>query len=610
MLSGGGVYADTTKLTTCAKQIIKMARQEVSEIEACPDCYAHARNLPRPVPAWFTEPCRHPHPLVWAKLKGFPFWPAKAMPRLNAQGFVDVRFFGQHDRAWVPVKDLYLYSKEPPTALPKKRKHELDNCVDEVAKHCKRLEDAFGEFKFAPFKTPYNPQDSTQIKLLLPKYDSGDGNFNAAFTLRVSTPAPIERSATPVPPKKKPIQKKQTPGKKSLDNNTTSTNSAPDSPSDDTEEANSRKSLLRRSTISASKETANAQSNNKSEGHGKLGENLESTKRESADDSCERMTNGIKKLRGDPENSPFLRVSRSLSTPRENPSESPIKSTNESDGSARSNSATQKSNVVLSKPKIVNNTTTQIYKPKTRLVDKMNAEMQKKANSESFSNDRESPSKPVGSNNSLNASPILSNSSSVDSIKITHNDSTIITEPLITTRSLPGEQTMYSILKPQNNVKSSIKDDQKEQLVLHLSQRKARKSFPNRPSAGVQSQNPAVGMPMANGGAYQLPPPEAGPLSSHVYNASQELARRMGQMIEDAISMSNDPSTTIHQLQLQIERLKWEHQQELAELRHATGSYNFYFCIFSKKFIFAFCYIEETVCYNNRCIKFYLQIKL
>lgn len=38
----------------------------------------------------------NPHPLVWAKLKGFPFWPAKALR--DKDGQVDARFFGQHDR--------------------------------------------------------------------------------------------------------------------------------------------------------------------------------------------------------------------------------------------------------------------------------------------------------------------------------------------------------------------------------------------------------------------------------------------------------------------------------------------------------------------------------
>lgn len=40
--------------------------------------------------------------------QGFPHWPAKAM-KANKEGNVDVRFFGAHDRAWVPAKDCFLY---------------------------------------------------------------------------------------------------------------------------------------------------------------------------------------------------------------------------------------------------------------------------------------------------------------------------------------------------------------------------------------------------------------------------------------------------------------------------------------------------------------------
>ena len=39
---------------------------------------------------------RVPHPLVWAKMRGYPFWPAKALRTVKDQ--VDCRFFGEHDR--------------------------------------------------------------------------------------------------------------------------------------------------------------------------------------------------------------------------------------------------------------------------------------------------------------------------------------------------------------------------------------------------------------------------------------------------------------------------------------------------------------------------------
>ncbi|KAA0199576.1 hypothetical protein HAZT_HAZT004159, partial [Hyalella azteca] len=69
------------------------------------------------------------HPLVWARLKGFPYWPAKAVKWHNSS--VDVRFFGRHDKAWVSAKDCYLLSEKMPVAL-KGRNKTLESCMTEV----------------------------------------------------------------------------------------------------------------------------------------------------------------------------------------------------------------------------------------------------------------------------------------------------------------------------------------------------------------------------------------------------------------------------------------------------------------------------------------------
>ncbi|XP_011313479.1 protein kinase C-binding protein 1 [Fopius arisanus] len=167
----GGKYTDTSKLTTVAKQLIKLAREEVSELESCPTCYVRGRHLPRPNYTWFIDACSPPHLLVWAKLKGFPYWPAKVMPRWNNQGYVDVRFFGEHNRAWVSPKDLYLYSKDPPAGSGRSKKHEIADCLREISIHIKRLGETFGRFEHAPHKTQFNPHDPLQIKTLLPDYD-------------------------------------------------------------------------------------------------------------------------------------------------------------------------------------------------------------------------------------------------------------------------------------------------------------------------------------------------------------------------------------------------------------------------------------------------------
>ena len=42
------------------------------------------------------------------------------------------------DRAWVPVSQVYLLSKEPPTQV-KNRKGGFDNSVDEVEQHIEKI---------------------------------------------------------------------------------------------------------------------------------------------------------------------------------------------------------------------------------------------------------------------------------------------------------------------------------------------------------------------------------------------------------------------------------------------------------------------------------------
>ena len=111
--------------------------------------------------------------MVWAKLKGFPFWPAKAM-RINSEENVDVRFFGAHDRAWIPTKDVYLYSLEAPVVLKNKAKRgNLDGCIHEVDMFIKNIKDKFGKFQHAPSKVNLDPRkEEEQLKLLYPNVSS------------------------------------------------------------------------------------------------------------------------------------------------------------------------------------------------------------------------------------------------------------------------------------------------------------------------------------------------------------------------------------------------------------------------------------------------------
>ncbi|XP_055871580.1 MYND-type zinc finger-containing chromatin reader ZMYND8-like [Biomphalaria glabrata] len=139
------------KVTSAAKSLLKVCKHEMNEIEICPDCYYH--SCAQENSDWFCEPCQNPHPLVWAKLKGYPFWPAKVLRELNGQ--IDVRFFGAHDRSWVPVTSCFMLSKTYPVMM-KKGRIGMDTAMKELSLHVKKLKEQFGSFDYAPLRTEYN----------------------------------------------------------------------------------------------------------------------------------------------------------------------------------------------------------------------------------------------------------------------------------------------------------------------------------------------------------------------------------------------------------------------------------------------------------------------
>ncbi|KAM4705300.1 zinc finger MYND domain-containing protein 11 isoform 8-T8 [Rhinophrynus dorsalis] len=75
---------------------------ELDELQLCKNCFYLSNARPD---NWFCYPCIPNHELVWAKMKGFGFWPAKVMQKEDNQ--VDVRFFGHHhQRAWIPSENI------------------------------------------------------------------------------------------------------------------------------------------------------------------------------------------------------------------------------------------------------------------------------------------------------------------------------------------------------------------------------------------------------------------------------------------------------------------------------------------------------------------------
>ncbi|XP_034038256.1 zinc finger MYND domain-containing protein 11 [Thalassophryne amazonica] len=94
-----GVHSDQAEI---ARLLFSDTCHELNELLLCKNCFYLSNARPD---NWFCYPCSPSHDLVWAKMKGFGYWPAKVLQRDDNQ--VDVRFFGhQHQRAWIPSDNI------------------------------------------------------------------------------------------------------------------------------------------------------------------------------------------------------------------------------------------------------------------------------------------------------------------------------------------------------------------------------------------------------------------------------------------------------------------------------------------------------------------------
>ena len=85
------IYGDEYKggIAELARIMAKDCEHEVEEIKQCKSCYYLSNAKPD---NWFCQPCDPPHELVYAKLKGYSYWPAKVIREMGDK--YDVRFFG------------------------------------------------------------------------------------------------------------------------------------------------------------------------------------------------------------------------------------------------------------------------------------------------------------------------------------------------------------------------------------------------------------------------------------------------------------------------------------------------------------------------------------
>ncbi|XP_022697802.1 protein kinase C-binding protein 1-like [Varroa jacobsoni] len=163
------------RISSSAVAMLKAADKEVGEMSLCPQCYLHMRRATASQsqsasPAsgtalsssngnFFSEVCSPPHIIVWAKIRGFPHWPAKVMRVEGDQ--VTVKFFGDHNKSLVTLGNCTILTQKPPVNQ-KSKKGSYSTAMDEMATYVRKYRERFGvDFRY----------ETDQIKLTTEIYN-------------------------------------------------------------------------------------------------------------------------------------------------------------------------------------------------------------------------------------------------------------------------------------------------------------------------------------------------------------------------------------------------------------------------------------------------------
>ncbi len=90
---------------------VEYVENEIQFIDACSSCYTLANQSP--IVDGFVRVCDNLHSIVWAKVIGFAYEPAKLM-RVQNMHTATVHFFGDHSIAHIHTKFCLEYSEKSP----------------------------------------------------------------------------------------------------------------------------------------------------------------------------------------------------------------------------------------------------------------------------------------------------------------------------------------------------------------------------------------------------------------------------------------------------------------------------------------------------------------
>uniref|UniRef100_A0A1I8H649 Zinc finger MYND domain-containing protein 11 n=1 Tax=Macrostomum lignano TaxID=282301 RepID=A0A1I8H649_9PLAT len=169
------MYGDLSNMADLARVLLREIEVEIYEIRLCTNCYINAKARPS---EWVSKPCRPAHELVWAKLKGFPFWPAKVLEEKDTT--YEVRFFGSyHERAAVTKESTRPYDI-PPDELGVRRTPAFQRALNEVQKLQKLVGEGYYTSSSGDSDMPPSDDDwSDELYILAAAGGAGSGGSAA-----------------------------------------------------------------------------------------------------------------------------------------------------------------------------------------------------------------------------------------------------------------------------------------------------------------------------------------------------------------------------------------------------------------------------------------------
>ncbi|XP_063903277.1 zinc finger MYND domain-containing protein 11 isoform X2 [Zophobas morio] len=153
-----------------AELMVRDCMHDLTELRLCVDCYRHSNEKINS--KWFCLPCRVPHKLVWAKQKGYPYWPAKVIQETSTH--FDVRFFGGKYERSLLMKAFIKPIEIPQSKLQIKPSSAFNKSVEELKFHQRLLQNPdelqklisssknrvrnLNKSKISPLKKPQNSE--------------------------------------------------------------------------------------------------------------------------------------------------------------------------------------------------------------------------------------------------------------------------------------------------------------------------------------------------------------------------------------------------------------------------------------------------------------------